>query len=44
MYSYSFNKFPGGDVFKLAGFFSHRLAVFLAPLLLQLDGSWISVW
>ena len=28
----------GQDVFKLARFFSHRLELFLAPLLFQLDG------
>lgn len=37
MCSYSSNKLSGGDVFKLADFFSHRLDAFLAPLLKQLD-------
>lgn len=37
MYSYSSNTKLGGDVFKLADFFSHRLDEFLAPLLNQLD-------
>ena len=37
MCSYSSNNFPGGDVFQLAEFFSHRLESFLGPLLVQLD-------
>ena len=37
MYSYIFNQYRGGDVFKLANFFSHRLDAFLAPLVKQLD-------
>ena len=37
MCSYYSNTRSGGDVFKLAEFFSHRLDDFLAPLLLQLD-------
>ena len=37
MCSYNHNTKPGGDVFKLAEFFSHRLADFLAPLLVKLD-------
>ena len=37
MCSYIFNKSRGGDVFKLAEFFSLRLDAFLAPLLKQLD-------
>jgi hypothetical protein len=38
MYSTTFNnQLSGQDVFKVAAFFSHRLDLFLAPLLLKLD-------
>ena len=37
MCSYSSNNFSGGDIFKFAEFFSHRLKLFLAPLLSELD-------
>ena len=37
MCSYISNTSRGGDAFKLADFFSHRLELFLAPLLDQLD-------
>ena len=38
MCSYSSNTKTGGDVLKLADFFSQRLEHFLAPFLVQLDG------